>query len=98
MPGPQRYRHNTRDANEDQLLKLVEQLGGCWREGPPLDGWVWAPRMSRWMPVEIKKPEREHHAAQYTPAQHQFMIWCARNYAPFWVWRTDADVLRDLQG
>jgi hypothetical protein len=49
------------------------------------------------MPVEIKRPERERHADQYTPMQQQFLAWCERNHAPHWVWRTEADVIRDLQ-
>lgn len=96
MPGPQRYHHNTRDGNEEPLLKLAEQLGGCWREGPPLDGWIWVPRIAKWMPVEIKLPEREGHAAEFTPAQVQFRAWCERNHAPHWIWRTGEDVLRDF--
>lgn len=96
MPGPQRYSHNTRDGNEEALLKLAEQLGGCWREGPPLDGWLWVPRMAKWMPLEFKLPEREHHASQYTGQQLAFFAWCERNHAPWWVWRTEADVMRDM--
>src|SRR5271170_4118378 len=62
MPGPQRYSHNQRDSNEEPLLALAAQLGGCWREALALDGWVWVRRIARWMPVEIELPEREHHA------------------------------------
>lgn len=96
MPGPQRYSHNQRDSNEEPLLKIAEQLGGCWREAPPLDGWIWVPRMAKWMPVEIKRPEVEGLVHEYRPAQLQFFAWCRRNNAPWWVWRTDADVMRDF--
>ena len=96
MPGPQRYSHNQRDTNEDPLLKLAGQLGGCWREAPPLDGWIWVPRQAQWMPVEIKDPKREKHANQYTPQQQQFIAWAERNHAPWWVWRTPEDVMRNL--
>lgn len=96
MPGPQRYSHNTRDSNEEPLVKLVYQLGGCWREGPPLDGWVWIPRLRTWMPVEIKHPGREGLAHEFEPAQKRFFTWCQQNNAPWWVWRTEADVMRDM--
>lgn len=96
MSGPQRYNRNTRDANEVALITVAEKLGACWREAPPMDGWIWVPRMAKWMPVEIKLPEREGTAGEYTPAQRQFMNWCERNHAPWWVWRTAQDVMRCL--
>lgn len=98
MPGPQRYSHDHRDNNEDPLIALAEQVGACMRKGPPLDWWAWVPRRAMWVPVEVKDPKREGHADEFTPQQVQFRAWCDRNHAPHWVWRTDADVLRDLQG
>lgn len=88
------HRANPRDLNEDPLLRLAEQLGGHWREGPPLDGWIF--HRGRWMPVEIKRPEREGLAHEFTPAQKRFVSWCQQWRAPWWVWRSEADVLRDL--
>lgn len=88
------HRANPRDGNEPSLLDLAERLGAHWREGPPLDGWVFC--RGRWMPVEIKRPECEGLVHEYTPAQKRFITWCEQWRAPWWVWRTEADVLRDL--
>jgi hypothetical protein len=93
-----RYNRNTRDANEQPLVQLSEGLGGWWREDGPLDGWVWIPRQARWMPVEIKMPEREGTAHEYTPAQQRFFRWARERAAPWFVWRTEADVIRDIAG
>lgn len=59
MRPPHRHRHadTHRDGNENPLVALAEQLGGRFRPGPPLDGWLWA--RGSWLPVEIKLPERE---------------------------------------
>lgn len=89
-----RYCDNHRDANEADLLTTAEKLGAHWREGPPLDGWVFV--RGKWMPVEIKNPAREGRAREYTPAQQRFLTWCRNRSAPWWVWRTTADVMRDL--
>ena len=94
MAGRINYRRNTRDANEQPLVKLAERLGGAWREDGPLDGWLWVPRQARWMPVEIKLPEREGLANEYTPLQRRFFTWAREVNAPWWVWRTEDDVLR----
>lgn len=91
-----RYSHNTRDANEAELVGLAARLGGAWREDGPLDGWIFVPRLARWMPVEIKRPEREGLADEYTKGQRQFIAWAKAHGAPWWVWRTSEDVLRDL--
>lgn len=90
------HRANPRDANEDALLAVAARLGGHWREGPPLDGWIFV--RGHWWPVEIKKPEREGLVHEYTPAQKRFIAWCANRNAPWWVWRTTDDVIRDLGG
>lgn len=91
-----RYSHNTRDANEQPLIKLAGQLGAAWREDGPLDGWVFVARLGKWMPVEIKVPEREGLENEYTPAQRRFFTWAKAHGAPWWVWRTELDVERDL--
>jgi hypothetical protein len=87
---------NPRDANEQALLRVAERLGGAWLECGPLDGWiVWR---GAWLPVEIKIPEREGLRHEYTAAQKRFFAWCVIRNARWLVWRTDADVLRDLGG
>jgi hypothetical protein len=87
---------NPRDANELALLAVAQQLGAQWLEAPPLDGWIWWRGL--WLPVEIKLPEREGQAYEYTPAQKRFMSWCRLRNARWLVWRNDADVIRDLSG
>lgn len=87
---------NPRDANERQLLELAERLGGHWCEAGPLDGWCFV--RGRWTPVEIKRAAREGHVWEYTPAQRRFLSWCRNRGATWWIWRTEADVLRDLGG
>lgn len=91
-----RPRYNPRDANELPLIETARRLGAQWRQGPPLDGWiVWR---GLWLPVEIKLPEREGTAHEYTPLQKRFFTFC-RDYGGRWLtWRTDADVIRDLGG
>jgi len=81
-----------RDANEDALVKIAERLGGKFRPGPPLDGWLWA--RGEWLPVEIKLPEREGTADEYTPLQKQFISWCKLHGAKLAVWRDNEDVYR----
>ena len=93
-----RYNHNTRDLNEQELVKTAQALGLQWLQDGPLDGWAWHPRERRWMPVEIKRPEREGMAHEYTPMQRRFFTWCRERNAPWWVWRTIADVIRDAGG
>lgn len=91
-----RLRYNPRDANEPELVALARQLGAEWFEDGPLDGWVWCARMGGWVPVEVKLPEREGLASEYTPKQVRFLSRCQAIGARWWVWRTQADVLRDL--
>lgn len=85
-----------RDANEVKLLRIAEQLGAHWIKAPPLDGWIFV--RGRYMPVEIKRPEREGHIWEYTPQQRRFFTWCQLRGATWFVWRTEADVIRDLGG
>lgn len=87
---------NPRDLNEQDLVKLAESLGGHWLQEGPLDGWVFV--RGRWMPVEIKRPEREGLAHEYTPMQRRFFTWCRERGAPWWIWRTSADVIGYLGG
>jgi hypothetical protein len=90
------YRRNRRDANELALITHAKALGGEWVEDPPLDGWVWISRHQAWMPVEIKIPEREGTANEYTSRQLRFFRWCSERRARWFTWRTVADVERDL--
>lgn len=87
-----------RDGNDSELVAHALQLGGHFVRGGPLDGWCWVPRLALWRPVEIKRPEVEGQAHEYTPQQQRFMRWCRERGAPWWVWRTCDDVTRDLGG
>lgn len=90
------HRANPRDANEPELLSTALALGAQWLEQGPLDGWIWW--RGTWIPVEIKRPEREGTAHEYTPAQRRFFSWCQQRNARWLTWRTTADVIRDLNG
>lgn len=91
-----RYNRNNRDANELALITHAKALGGEWFEEGPLDGWVWIARHQTWVPVEIKIPEREGLKGEFTPAQKRFARWCSERQAKSLIWRTVADVERDL--
>src|SRR5262249_42615194 len=83
-----------RDSNEHALVQLCRRLGAQWVEVGPLDGWLlWR---GVWLPVEIKHPKREGLTHEYTPYQHRFFAFCRESGGRWLVWRTDADVLRDL--
>jgi hypothetical protein len=96
VAGPKRYNRDHRDGNEPALVQLVERLGGAWCAGPPLDGWLYF--HGRYMPVEIKLPEREGLKHEYTPAQRRWFSWARAHGGSWFVWRTEADVLRDMGG
>lgn len=96
MAGPKRYNRNHRDSNEAPLVKLAQRLGAQWCEEGPLDGWVWWRNV--WLPVEIKLPEREGLANEYTPRQKRFFTRCRTMGARWLTWRTEDDVLNDLSG
>lgn len=89
-----RYNRNCRDANELALITHAKALGGEWWEDGPLDGWIL--HRGNWTPVEIKLPEREGSANEYTGAQQRFFRWCAERRAKWLTWRTVSDVERDL--
>lgn len=91
-----RYSQTHRDGNEEVLLKVAEQMGAQWYEGPPLDGWVlWR---GMWIPTEIKMPEREGQKDEYTPAQQRFLRFCEQRRGPHFIWRTPDDVILSLGG
>lgn len=87
-----RFSQTTRDANEPELLRLWRRLGGEWVQAPPLDGW--AIHRGIWTPTEIKIPEREGLAHEYTPAQRRFLTLALAARAPVFIWRTADDVLK----
>jgi len=79
-----------RDENEHALVSIARALGAQWVQAGPLDGWVcWR---GRWMPVEIKRPEREGRKGEYTEEQLRFFQRCRERGSPWLVWRTERDV------
>lgn len=93
-----RYTVHRKDRNHDAIVGAAEAYGAWFIKAPPLDGWVWCKRLNKYMPVEIKMPEREGRKHEYTPAQKRFFFQAARDGASWWVWRTVEDVTRDLGG
>lgn len=89
---PQKHR---RDGNQSPLVKLFVSLGGLWMPyaNKPFDGWAYHAHFG-YLPVEIKKPEREHHADQYTDRQTKVIRLLELRQAPWLIWRTDEDVYR----
>jgi hypothetical protein len=80
-----------RDANENQLVAIAEQLGALWEQTGPLDGWTfWR---GRWTPTEIKNPQGKN---KYTDSQVLFLARCTERNAPVFTWRTESDVLKSL--
>src|ERR1700753_2606428 len=96
MKAPRRHRLADvhRDANEAGLLKVMEQLGGHWWEGGPLDGWC--AHRGLLLPVEVKLPEREGTAREFTPLQRRFMSFCQLHNVPLHVWRDECDVIKTM--
>ncbi len=83
-----------RDANEKPLVKLARELGACWLYSGPFDGWMWFRGI--WRLVEVKNPNCEGHANEYTEDQVRMMIKLRERGISWSVWRTEADVYRDL--
>jgi hypothetical protein len=87
-----------RDDNEQSLLQVVRRVGGYWVKAPPLDGWVWSPRIQEWTPAEIKRPDKEGHKDEFTPAQKKLLEEFSDRRIRHFIWRTPSDVIRDLGG
>jgi hypothetical protein len=83
-----------RDAVEPELVTLARSLG-WWliRLEEPCD-WL-ACRRGVWYPLEIKNPESQGHADEFTPAQVIFHGDASARRAPVLIWRTADDVCRD---
>lgn len=84
-----------RDGNESELIKFAEGMGAeCVRTDKPLDYWVgWR---GAWYPMEVKLPEREGRANEFTAEQVLFMARARDCRLPVWVWRTEGDVMKSL--
>lgn len=81
-----------RDANEQPLIALAEALGAyMWPLDEPVD-WLCGYR-GQWIPTEIKNPDGRNRP---TDQQVRFTTEAGHRRLPVWVWREEADVLRDL--
>ena len=83
-----------RDNNEQPLVQFAERLG-WWliKLNEPSDWLGW--RAGQWVPVEIKNPDREGRADEFTPKQVIFHRDAKNRGAKVLVWRTEVDVMRD---
>jgi len=86
-----------RDLNEPELIKLARRLG-AWmiKLDEPCD-WLMFYR-GQWQPIEVKDPTCEGRADEFTAAQRAFRAEAFQRGARLIVWRTEADVLKSLDG
>lgn len=87
-----------RDANEKPLVELARKIGIQWIYAGPLDGWAWCIELEAWYPVEVKDPKKQGRKSEYTPAQIRFFDMCDQTGAPYYVWRTEQDVMAFKRG
>lgn len=80
-----------RDNNEATILTSVEPLNGLWLPGGPLDGWLWNRRC--WNLCEVKRPDKEGWKDEFTDEQRLLIIRLNERQAPFYVLRTEDDVM-----
>lgn len=82
-----------RDNNESPLVLLAQRLG-WWltKLNEPCDWLGW--RRGQWHAIEIKNPDCEGHADEFTAKQLQFHVEAAKRGAQVLIWRTDDDVLQ----
>ena len=81
---------NARDANEPEIIRRINALGGAWRacsrhEGH--DGWVLF--RERWYKVEVKNPVKKW---TLTKAEKAEMVWTESNGGIYWILEYPADV------
>jgi hypothetical protein len=80
-----------RDRNEPELVTLAKRLGAEMEQVGPLDWWVgWR---GKWIPAEVKRPDKEGWASEFTDTETAFIERCRLAHLPFWIWRTEQDVL-----
>lgn len=83
-----------RDNNESPLIRLAAQLG-WWliKTNEPSDFIGW--RRGQWQLIEVKNPDCEGHADEFTAKQGIFHKDASNRGAKILIWRREADVLRD---
>lgn len=83
-----------RDNNESEVIRAAERIGWMfWIMHSPAD-WL-ALRRGVWHVVEIKNPDCEGRADEYTPQQKIFRRDVYARGGRVLVWRTVDDVIRD---
>lgn len=83
-----------RDDNEPELVKLASRLGWrFWKLHEPSD-WL-SLRRGVWHVIEIKNPNCEGHADEYTYDQRKFRAEVFACGGRLVTWRTKDDVFRD---
>lgn len=83
-----------RDRNEPALILVAEQLGWkLWKLNEPCD-WIGL-RRGRFHLIEIKHPDCEGHADEFTPQQRIFHRDVENCGGKVLIWRRDTDVMRD---
>lgn len=83
-----------RDQNEPELISFAQNLGWrFWKLDTPCD-WLGL-RRGVWWPVEIKAPDKEGHADEYTYDQRKFLAEVAAVGGRVLVWRSKEDCMRD---
>lgn len=89
---------NRRDKNESNLRNAAERCGAVWIQHGPWDAWVWIPRWGTYLPVEVKDPAKQGHANEFTASQKKMREEWQQRGMKLLIWRTTADVIRDLGG
>ncbi len=83
-----------RDDNEKPLVVLARAIGGVWIYAPPFDGWLcWR---GQWKLVEVKNPNCEGHADEYTDDQIKLMANLKARGIRWEIWRTENDVYQTV--
>jgi hypothetical protein len=96
---PRTYTVHRKDVNHHDLVAVAKRCGAHWIDAGPFDGWI---HIQKWggeyLPVEIKDPKKEGHADEFTEKQKKLREEWSDRRMKLLIWRTPADVLRDLGG
>ena len=92
-----------RDNNEPELIRLAKRLGWrCWQVQVPRNAddlacdWIGL-RRGVWRTIEIKNPDCQGHADEYTALERMFIAEAHKYGGEVLIWRTVEDVMRDSQ-
>lgn len=86
-----------RDLNEPELVRVARKLHWrLWKMHEPSD--FLGLHRGVWHPIEIKNPEYEGQASEFTAQQKLFHTDVKNCGGRVLVWRTELDVINDSQG